>query len=96
MLVAIQDMLRPPLNKLFLRALHINLAVQLLVLVPEPYGSLGNLGNAMLRDWGPSGVSARVLEEMLLVFEGLNVDTPPTFLLLAEELFESPARNPGD
>jgi hypothetical protein len=96
MLVAIQDMLSPPLNKLFLRALHINLAVQLLVLVPEPYGSLCNLGNAMLRDWGPSGISARVLEEMLLVFEGLNVDAPPTFLLLAEKLFELPARNPGD
>jgi hypothetical protein len=96
MLVAIQDMLSPPFNKLFLRALHFNLAAQLFVLVPERDGLFGNQGNAMLRDGGPSGVSASVLEEMLLVVEGLNVDAPPTLLLLSEELFELPTRNPRD
>jgi hypothetical protein len=37
-----------------------------------------------------------VLEEMLLVFEGLDVDAPPASFLLAEELFELSTRNPRD
>jgi hypothetical protein len=61
MLVAFQDMLGPPLHKLFLCALHFNLAVELLVLVPERNSPRGNKGDAMLRDGGvTSGVSARV------------------------------------
>src|SRR6266568_1363458 len=50
----------------------------------------------MLRDGRSSGVAPRVFEEMTFVLEGLDLDAPPTFLLLTEELFELPTRNPGD
>ncbi len=50
----------------------------------------------MLRDGGTSSVSARVFEKVLFVVEGLNVDGPLTFLLLAEELFELPPAIPRD
>jgi hypothetical protein len=48
--------------------------VQLFVLVPECDCFIGDYGNAMLRDGGPSGVSPSILEEMLFVFKGLNVE----------------------
>ena len=89
-------MLSPPLNKLFLRALHFNPSTESFILVPEGDGFFGNQRNTVLRDGRSSGVSASVLEEMQLVFEGLNVDAPPASFLLAEELFELSTRNPRD
>ncbi len=54
---------------------------------------LGNLGNTVLRDGRPSGVPTRILQEMPFVLEGLNVDAPPTILLLAKKLLQLPTRN---
>jgi hypothetical protein len=52
MLVAFRDVLSPPLNKLFQRASHFNLVAQLLVFVPKLDSSVGNQGNAVLRNGG--------------------------------------------
>jgi hypothetical protein len=62
MFVSSRDVLSPPLNKLFKRASHFNLAAQLFVFVPKCDSSVRNQGNAVFRDGRPSDVASGVLD----------------------------------
>jgi len=79
--------LRPTIDEFFERALYVNPATKLFVFVPKPDSLLPNVGDATLRDGWPPYVPTCVSQEMLLRREGLNLDAPPTILLLGEHLF---------
>ena len=83
-LIAFRNVLRPTINELFQRALHVNPATQLFVFVPKPDVSLPNVGDAALGDGRPSYVATGISQEMLFRLERLNLDTPPTTLLLVK------------
>jgi hypothetical protein len=86
MLITFQDVLGPAVNELFQWALHLDFVMQLLVLVPKPDGSFPDPGDTTLRDGGPSYVSTSVLQEMPFVLKRLNLDAPPAFLQMSEQV----------
>ena len=86
-LIAFWNVLRPTINELFQRASHENQPTQLFVLEPERDGPLSDVGDTTLRDGWPPYVATGVSQEMLFRLEGLNLDAPPTILLLDEHLF---------
>src|ERR1017187_243021 len=61
--------------------------MQLLVLEPERDRPLSDIGDTTLRNGWPPYVATGVSQEMLFRLEGLNLDAPPTILLLGEHLF---------
>ena len=86
-LTRLRNVLGPTVNELFKGALHLNPAAQLLVLLPKSDSSFPDPGDTTLRDGRPPYVATGVLQEMPFVIERLDLDAPPTFLLLGEHLF---------
>jgi hypothetical protein len=60
----------------------------MLVVEPKFDGSFSDECDPTLRDGRPFYVATGVLEEMPFVCERLNLDAPPRFLLLGEQLFQ--------
>lgn len=86
-LIAFRNVLRPTINELFQRALYVNPATQLLILEPERDGPLSDVGDTTLRNRWPPYVATGVSQEVLFRRERLNLNAPPTILLLGEHLF---------
>jgi hypothetical protein len=78
--------LGPTVNELLQRALHLCSATQLFVFVPKPDSLVPNPGDATLGDGRPPYVATGVLQEMPFVFKRLNLDTPPAFLQMSEQV----------
>lgn len=60
--------------------------MQLFVFVPKPDGSFPNPGDAALRDGRPPHIATGVLQEMPFVLKRLNLDAPPAFLQMIEQV----------
>jgi hypothetical protein len=88
-LIALRNVLRPTIDKLFHRALLVSLATQLFIFVPKYYGSHPDMDDPTLRDGGSPYVATSVLEEMPFILERLNFRSPPpAFLLHREHRFD--------
>jgi hypothetical protein len=87
MSVAFRNVLRPAVDEFFQRALHLNSPAQIFVLVPKDDCLLPGKRDATLSDWRSSDVTTSILQKMPFGFEGLNLDSPPSPLLLVEHLF---------
>jgi hypothetical protein len=80
--------LSPTVNELFQRALHLYPAMQLLIVEPKFDGSVSDESDPTLRNGRPFYLATGVLQEMPFVLERLNLNAPPTFLLLGEQFFQ--------
>jgi len=85
-LIVLRNMLRPAVNELLKRALHLNAATQLFVFVPKSNSSFPDPGDASLSNGRPSYVATGILQEMPLVLKWLSLDAPPAFLQMSKKV----------
>jgi hypothetical protein len=86
--IAFGNVPSPTVDKLFRRALHVNEALPPLVFGQKPHHSFPNVCDTPLRNRGPLYVPTCIPQVMRFGFEGLNLDTPPAFLLRGEDRFD--------
>jgi hypothetical protein len=60
--------------------------MQLFVFVPKPDASVPDPGDATLGNGRPPYVATGVLQEMPFVLKRLNLDAPPAFLQMSEQV----------
>jgi hypothetical protein len=86
-LIAFWNVLRPTINELFRRALHVYPATQFLVFGPKRDASFLDKGDAMLGNgWAPY-IATGISQEMFFRFEGLDLNAPPTCLPIGKQRF---------
>jgi hypothetical protein len=85
-LIVFRNVLGPTLNELFQRALLLCTSTELLVLVPKPDSLFANPGDATLCNGRPPYVATGVLQKMRFILKRLNLDAPPTFLQMSEQV----------
>ncbi len=87
MLIVFRNVLGPTVNEFFRCALHFHPAAQPFVFGPERDCSFLYASDATLRNgWAPD-VATSVSQEMLFGLKGLNLDAPPTPLVMKEHIF---------
>ena len=85
-LIAFRNVLGPAIDELFQGTLQLNLATQLFIFEPKPDGLFPDPGYTTLSDGRPPYVATGVLQEMPFVLERLNLDAPPAFLQMSEQV----------
>jgi hypothetical protein len=87
MLITFRNALSPKIDELLRCALHFDPAIQLLVFGPKRDLSFLDTGDPTLRDGRTPCVASSISEEMLFGLEGLDLDTPPAFFEMSEQVF---------
>jgi hypothetical protein len=85
-LIAFRNVLGPAIDELFQGTLQLNLATQLFIFEPKPDGLFPDPGYTTLSDGRPPYVATGVLQEMPFVLKRLNLDAPPAFLQMSEQV----------